>query len=487
MGFKKSHFIPQSLGFLFLFLFALPFFIVFRKMDFFDAHLLDNKGIFFSLLQALVSTLASLCFASLCSWCWWLYSLRLPTRWRLAIEYLFLLPSFFPPLLVMVSVLSVFPFFPFGFWGVVSMHVFFEVGLLTVFLTRRLQEKIAPFQVVWCLYRTPFYRQWLSSFFIMKKDIFLIFCFLFTYFLTSLSVPMIMSGSFFSSLELLIYSSLRRGLWTEALHFYAVQLVILIILQWGFVSPHKQEETSEEPVVTSFAGPFLGSLLGLLPSLLLLLGLFGQLPKGVIAFQREGVELLSSFGNSLLLGFLAGGSTFALLLFCSSLILLEKNIQYLGWLVIPSPSLLAFLFVSPEQGEYFKLIVLSSLFALVFLPTLLKMGFLQKSEAFNQQLEMATWSGASWWKCYRWIVFPQVLPWISLLSGISAIWAMGDFALTRLFFTQDITLGLQIQSFVEHYRWDQAMYLATYLLLAASFVFFFFGGLAYVAYQKITS
>jgi thiamine transport system permease protein len=132
------------------------------------------------------------------------------------------------------------------------------------------------------------------------------------------------------------------------------------------------------------------------------------------------------------------------------------------------------------EGFVFLLVALS----FIFLPTLAKLALYQKMDHLSVQIEMAEFLNAPSLKIFRKITAPVVLPTISLLSGVAGIWAMGDFALSRLFVTSDLTLSLKIQSLVERYRWDQALVVAWVLLLCSSLVFFFFGSLAYVANKK---
>ncbi|MCC6137837.1 MAG: hypothetical protein IT287_04345, partial [Bdellovibrionaceae bacterium] len=73
---------------------------------------------------------------------------------------------------------------------------------------------------------------------------------------------------------------------------------------------------------------------------------------------------------------------------------------------------------------------------------------------------------------------------IFLLSGLSAVWAMSDFAVSRLILERDWSLGLWIQSLVQQYRWDVAVAGCWLLILCGFIVFFFFWRVARVSRQK---
>lgn len=466
-----------------------PALFVFNHLRILDLSFFKNTQIYIpSLLQALASTVFTLGISFFLSW----GLLALRRSWSaknfLIFEYFLLLPSFVPPLIVIVSVLSLFSQFPFGFWGVVLMHGVFEVGLVSVFLSRWLVYKLEPYNSLFILHPQSVSRRWSLMGSLLKTEITMTFGFLFIYFLTSLSVPMILSGQSYTSIELTMYNAVRNSRdWDLALHLYALQ--ILMILPFLLFIPKKSPPDETAPSIegsTSILGKCFG-FLGALPSICVLIGLIIQAPRGFAAAQREGLVASHPLLGSLLMGFFSAGLSF---LFLSVLVYFYQHREFRKLLrlwTIPSFVMVGFFFESVvSHGS-----VMSSLFwasvTLVFLfaPTLARLGLYQQIEQSQAQLEMATVLGASPWKIFCAITFPVVQPWLFVLSGVSALWAMGDFAILRLFVTGDVTLGLKIQSLIEQYRWDQAVMLSWYLLGACSLVFLFFGGFAFVAAQKL--
>ncbi len=468
--------------------FFAPFFSVFRHFEFVDWTLLSQPQIFgVTLLQALLSTLATvfLAFAS----AWGLLAVRgsLSPSLFLALEYMIVLPSFLPPLIVIVSVLSFLPFFPFGLGGVVLMHVFFEIGLLAVFLSRWLSQKMAPYNDFLRLQNKTVFSQWRLLWPLLRRDVMMVSGFLFVFFITSLSVPMILSGGSYTSLEHAMYITLKNtGDWNTALHFYLMQ--IFCISPFFLFLPNQSIHDGDVREAPSlyFEKGHIFALFALVPSTCVLIGLLWQAPRGFFAAQRENLIFTDAVVGSLLVGFLSAGLLFILL---SGVIYFYQHRSFRFWLqllTVPSFVMLSFSFYSLQNASlFYSLLLLCGLLAVIYVPTMSKLGIFQQIEKLDEQIEMARFLGAGRWKIFSQITYPQTLPWVSFLSGITGVWAIGDFAITRLFLITDRTIGLKIQSLIEQYRWDQAVYLSCFLLLTGFIVFFFFGGLAYVASEKL--
>ncbi len=390
--------------------------------------------------------------------------------------------------MVMISVLVLLPSFPFGFWGVVGMHTIIEVGLVVVFLTRWLEIKLRTYEPLFELYPKSLGQQWSLTWPLLKRELFMVFGFLFVFFLTSLSVPIIMSGADrYVSLEYLIYASLKnRGDWNTALHFYLLQLGF-IFLCLSFLPRRELEDPETETV--AYGGHRQGLMLALLacvPVVLCLLGLVMHFFAGLQAMQREPVEFASAVVGSLLLAFMSAGFVFVFLSGLAYFYQHAPTRKYLQFWTIPSGVVIGFFWQQQlASAALVSLLVLSAVIAFLFLPTLAKLGVYQQIEKLHEQIEMAELLGASQFKIFRLITFPFILPWIALSMGLASLWAMGDFAISRLFVRTDITLALKMQSLVEQYRWEHALFLAWFLLLMSAVVFLFFGGFAFVAYKKL--
>ncbi len=368
------------------------------------------------------------------------------------------------------------------------MHVIFEVGVVSVFLSRWLAYKIEPYNALLKLHPQPMTRQGSLLLSLMGPQLWMTFGFLFVYFLTSLSVPMILSGQSFTSLELTMYQVVRNSQnWNLALHLYSLQ--ILMVLPFLIFLPKKSSPDETVTLTNTPVGSWsrwLG-LLGALPAMFVFVGLVAQAPRGVWAAQREGLVTVLPLIGSLLLGFLSAGFAF---LFLSGLAYFYQHQGFrkiMRLWIIPSFVMIGLFFdsVVSQNSVMVSLFWASGTLMFLFAPTLARLGLFQQVEQSEPQLEMAALYGASSWKTFSTITYPQAQPWIFILSGVCALWSMGDFAITRLFISEDVTLGLKIQSLIEQYRWDQAVVLSWILLGACSLVFLFFGGFAYVSAQKL--
>ncbi len=390
--------------------------------------------------------------------------------------------------MVMISVLVLLPFFPFGFWGVVGMHTLIEVGLIVVFLTRWLEVKLRSYEPLFELYPKSLFRQWVLTWPLLKRELYMVFGFLFVFYLTSLSVPIIMSGANrYVSLEYLIYASLKNSNdWNTALNFYLLQIGF-ILLCLSFLPQRELEDQRTEPMI--LGGHRRGismALLAFVPVALCLLGFVTHFFAGLQATQREPVEFGNAVVGSLLLAFLSAAFVFIFLSILSFFYQKASTRKYLQLWTIPSGVVIGFFWQQQVASTALvSLLALAAICAFLFLPTLAKLGVYQQIEKIHEQIEMAEILGASQFKIFKSITFPLILPWLALSMGLASLWAMGDFAISRLFVRGDITLALKMQSLVEQYRWDHALFLAWFLLLMSAAVFLFFGGLAFVAYKKL--
>jgi ABC-type Fe3+ transport system permease subunit len=470
-----------------------PSFVVFKNFEFLDVAILaDAKNVWLSLLQALCSSLVTLLLAFPAAW--GLLALkrhpwvRRSARRFLFLEFLVLIPSFLPSLMVMISILVLLPHFPFGFWGVVSMHVLIELGLVVVFLARWIDVKLRPYEALFELYPKTLATQWQVCWPLMQRELFMILGFLFVFFLTSLSVPMIMSGANrFVSLEYFIYASLKNNAdWNTALHFYLLQIGFIFLSLLFLPQRAQGEESFEEITAPSHRKGIAWSVVAFAPVALCLLGFVSHFPDGMRAFLREKIEFTNALVGSLLLAFLTSGFVFIFLCALSYFYQLAASRKSFQLWTIPSGVVIGFFWQQNFIGHpVVSMLLLSGICAFLFLPTLAKLGVYQQIEKNHELIEMAEILGATQWKIFRQITFPLVLPWLALSMAFSSLWTMGDFAISRLFIYTDLTLALKMESLMEQYRWDQALFLSWFLLLASAFVFLFFGGFAYVAYQKL--
>ncbi|MBY0386375.1 ABC transporter permease subunit [bacterium] len=489
MRFSFSHRI------LFLFLVValyLPYIYLFKDFRWENIETGNLKEVFvLSMSQSFLSAIFSLLFGVWGS-CglFWLEN-RLSKKLYTLCEFLVLLPALLPAIFIVVSVLNVFPGFPFGLPGVVFLHVFSEVGMVSWVLKRLLSQKLSDLGD-WALTTPTSARYFLyTAFPILRRDILQVLLILLFYFLTSFSIPLIVGSHSMAGMEVVIFEKVMLAQqWNQALTLFIYQSGFLVLLLFGILF--------FKPIPVEISGLRRLTLLekssGMLPLLVppfivLISAIFGS-AKGLYQIQQQS-DILTNWdvyvSGSLLVGFVTGGFVFILLSICTYFLQFRKTQLFFTSLVTPSFVILA-LACRPDNiwNDLLSPISLSWALCIAFLPAVVRLGLLQTVDHLSEQIEMAYFLGASPIEIFRRITWPQVLPSVSLLSGLAAIWAVGDFSLSRIILGSDQTLAMWVHSLVEHYRWSSAQLLSGLILLCGAVVFSFFAGVAYVSRQKLT-
>ena len=402
------------------------------------------------------------------------------------VEYIVLLPSVLPSLFVIIAVLGAIKNFPLGFYGVVILHILSLSGFSSVLLLRLFDDKLGVYS---CTARSLGAQ---GTFFLRKmwpliyRDVLLVCGVFFFYFLTSISIPLIVGGTGFTSIEKVIFDQIAvHQNWNAALQYFIIQALWLIpVFIWT--------QSYSSRVATSNAKMSLGaSSLGLVtiitPTLLVLSGLF---LRGLPGFQALAVfpefhqNLHLVIVGSLLLGFLTGTLTLLMLLGWSFLSLEPIGFKLLRALCVPSVSLLSLgytVFLYHGVSSFFNA---AFALALIFVPLLYRLGLHPQIARLEVQREMALQLGATTGYIFKKVVFPQVAHQIFILSGLAAVWSMSDFTISRIILEKDWSLGLWMQSLVNQYRWDVAVAGCWLLILCGFIVFFFFWSVSRVCRRE---
>ncbi|HRO67795.1 MAG TPA: ABC transporter permease subunit, partial [Pseudobdellovibrionaceae bacterium] len=104
------------------------------------------------------------------------------------------------------------------------------------------------------------------------------------------------------------------------------------------------------------------------------------------------------------------------------------------------------------------------------------------------QKQVAESLGASELAIWRQVLLPQLAPSVSTLAGIAAVWGCGDFAISKLIASRDLTLGMMTETLISSgYRLGLATVLSAVLLVASLLCFLVMKGLGYVIGQKSIS
>jgi ABC-type Fe3+ transport system permease subunit len=477
---------------IFSFLFLAPYLWVLPRASLVPIHpsyLIDSY--MFSFLQALLSTLFTLVGAiGGALGLFWLEARWSPRRYSI-VEFIILLPALLPALFLVVPLLNILPFFPFGLPGVVIFHALAEVGIISLVLKKMLLQRLAPFAEMAEISGSS------SLFFLnkaaplMRGDIWSLAIILLIYYLTSFSIPLLIGGSSFSSLEVTIFEKLVvLHDWPRAINLFIYQFICIGFLLVLFSFFRTTPIEIEEKVRLRILEKPLGLIATLFPPALIVFGLLGSLPKGIsqLMLQPYVMDNWSLYLlGSLMMGFVTAGSVFVALT-VTTYFLQMKSLRYFFFIFLtPSFVILAFSFsLLPGNHPSVMLVKIAWALTVAFLPTLLRFGLLQKMNTLDGQLEMASYMGGSPNYVFKKITWPQCLPLISMMSGLAGVWAVGDFAFSRVIAGRDVNLAMWVQSLVDQYRWDMALVLSWLLLACALVVFGFFWSLSYVSRQKLS-
>jgi len=480
----------------FIFFFLSPFLILISHLDKFI--LPENEELFWALKNSFFQSMLSLgiCFIVGIILLEGIFYLRKKINNKFAIlffEFSILLPSFLPALFSLLVFLSVLQPFPFGLTGVSLIHGFTYAGLFAVMLVRILENQARGFFEVSYLLGAQKIQMYFQAFRMLKADLFYLSILVFTICFTSFSVPVAVGGGRGTTLEILIYEKMRlSGEWSQALILSLIQSVFIAAITIFFL-----RKRSTQLISRSQSIQFLG---GIFPFLLTVCYLFLFL-GGFLYFSMSGwdqvfsipnlwTEALSTVSSTVVLGIGAGFITLLFFLF-STIALYQNSLQkFLLSYLAPSVSLmgLSVILLSPENHKTEILFYLFSTI-LLFFCGLYKMGFEQILSGLRRQVEVSTLLGASAAQTLFRVVIPQVLPTALNLSGIAALWVVGDFALCKAIFTHDFLLAQMIEGLMSSYRIEAATALMGLLIFIGFLVYILFAGVGYVyryqSHQKV--
>ena len=442
----------------------------------------------FTLLQAGVSAFLSLFLAVLGSR--GLISLS-KKRYYPLIEGLVLSPGFIPPLLLSLSLIQIvekiMPF-PFGLPALIFAQTLTYTGLCTVALSRVLLKTTSDLSE-WA------YLQGSSSWFFLRallkttllKDIKTLFIFVFIGSFTSLSLPLLIAGSPFFSLEFFIYENLKEPqMWPQALSLIVFQsLFVFLICFWAFSKNFPSDMKLNRRKIY------------LLPNSFFVFIPFGALffSVGGLFFLSDGEAFLklwplipfifSAALNSLILSLGVGLLTLFFLLLMSLSFQNAKLRKFVVSFLPPGVSFMGFtLLVLPFYGLFSVLMKWILGLSLLLFPWVYRFRGERALEQLSSQVEMARFLGAGWVLVFRKILWPQNRNIFFLCAGISSFWACGDFAYSLIVSGAYWNLPLLIYDVFSSYRLDEAVLLGWLLLILSFFVFFFWMGVAFVFSKK---
>ena len=391
---EKGFLLRRLLFILLILFFSFPFLHLWFYLGHIDWSL-DSyffKAIQGSFVQALFSAVVTLVLSLLGA----LSLIHLQDKWKTSpfkvLETLFLLPAFVPPLIFVLLFLKWLWFMPLGLWGIVSIHVLMNVGVMSFLLKRLFVSKGSQWSEL-CLVEGV--QQWRFLCFgllpSLKKDLVNFFLFLFISFFTSFSVPFLVGGAQYGGVEVFIYEKIFLFQeWGEAL-FMAFSLSFLFIISAFFISTQSKEVWGKQSFShpTSLLKLSWSSFILLLPLPILFLGL---IPYTSEIFQQRNLWPLIPGNNCAVFGLWFVNFLYSVTPF----FLLFKRFQSQGFVCF-CPSWLdvcRFLFVSFEWGRNFDHLLKSYSWVISY--------FYSLSLSFASFFFLSRYRGSRWIRLEPW-------------------------------------------------------------------------------------
>jgi len=481
-----------------LLLLTFPYVVLLLHLSLSPWTAVDYPELWWALKNSLQQSFLSAALALLlgCSFSLGLFALILKfglnQRYLGLLEGLLLLPSLLPPIFVILICFHFIDPFPFGILGIALAHAVTYAGLVAVHLKSFLDANILKFAFIAELLGASRWRFWRTSLPLLIPELCSLFVIVLLASFSSFSIPLVMGGGRGTTLEILIYEKFKiEGNIEAALLLSILQMLAVFALVFGgrlfssrFVERFRQgrsELLSRPPrLVTSWFGAF---------GLALFLGIFWlHFLWGIVQGWKELWDLneiwtvaLATLYPSLVL---ALGAGFLLVIFF--FLLLSKGVS--SWLrgmvqawASPPTALvgLALILVNARfQWNLWGLYILG--FVLMCLSPLYRWGFQEDWQRMQRLRWIGDSHGASWWVDLRWIVLPYFWQKVWRISGVGAVWMLGDFALGKIILGSETTLPLLIEGLVNSYRLDAGIALSGMLMLLSLLVWMIFRGVSLV-------
>lgn len=408
--------------------------------------------------------------------------------YRPLLEILCLLPNFLPPLFILLSLLNLIDPYPMGILGITIAHTVINFGLVAVMLANIMENKIGSLAELayvegasrWAFLRRVFWP-------LLRQDLLLLFLFVFAVCFGGFAIPLIVGGGRGTTMEVLIYEKIRfSSNWSEAVILAVLQSTFIFAI--SFLARRGGARSAERPANLKILWMFSGVGVLLLISSLCLLGYAQGIVEGVhqlSAFYELQSPLIWNFFGSLLMGLLAGLLSYGSLLliaYCWPRPWFEK---FLAGYVAPSTALccFAFLILGPNES-FWPFIKVPLAFNLLCISSLYRMGWDGLLRGLETQIKVAKTLGAEAPQIFKQVLLPQISSRAALLAGIAAVWACGDYAVSRVLAHRDITLAMMTETLMSSYRLGLATVLSLSLALCGGICFFIMMGVGHVVGRK---
>lgn len=393
------------------------------------------------------------------------FSSDLRRYWRSLLEMLLLIPNFLPAIFTLLAALNLVDPFPMGKIGVILVHTLLNWGLVAVLLAGLIEQKAGGVaELAWLegCGRLRFLARGLLP--MLAKDLALLWVFVFSICFGGFAVPLVVGGGSGTTLEVLIYERIRLSTdWSQAVVIAALQSVLLFGLAW--LAASGRSAAKSRPANLRLFTTWSGLIPIAAMTFFLGFGYVQGLPSG---FAQAGIfvelagDLWRAFLGSLWVGLSVGGGCFALLLAFAALIPSRWFERFMAGFTPPSQALTAFAFLVAVPNDWVgPLWKIPVALILLTMPTLWRMGWQADLDGLRRQREVADTLGAGPRDFILTILIPQLAPRAGTLSGLAAVWACGDFAVSRILAHRDLTLAMMTETLMGSYRLGLATLLSS--------------------------
>jgi len=409
-------------------------------------------------------------------------------RYRGIFEIFCLLPSFLPPLFTLLALLNIMDPFPMGIGGIILAHTAINFGLVAVMIASLVENKIGTLAEL-AYVEGCSRRQFLCFVFwpIMKRDLFLLGLFVFAVCFGGFAIPLIVGGGTGTTIEVLIYEKIRlSNNWSEAVILASFQSLFIFAISMMARSGggYSSDRVVNFRIIRMFSGV-------VVLTSLTFLGVFGYFQglldgfKQISAFYEIQSALVWNFLGSIAVGLSVGLLSFLSLLiiaFCFSKGWFEK---FLSGYVAPSTALCCFAFLVFGTNESFwPFVKIPIAFNLLCIGNLYRMGWDGVLRALDSQIEVAKSLGAGARLIFKEILLPQIAYRGGLFAGVAAVWACGDYSVSRILAHRDLTLAMTAETLMSSYRLGMATLLSFGLVLCGGICFILMRGVGRVFSRK---
>ena len=461
-------------------LLTLPFLVwIWRLPDWrfpqFDEWL---DALMLSLEQAMLSTGATLCLGFL------LFRALQNFKKPKLVEVALVFPNVLPPLFVAMSLLAWTPWiggtFPFGLGAVVFAHVLLNGGLVAISLDRVVKSRLSGLtEAAHVMGVKPFQFWRRIAWPLLKGDVASLSLFIFSLHFTSFSLPLLLSDQRGVTLEVAIFDAIRmEGRWDKAVVLALTQVTVLFFLSLLLPRPFWPERPQRLslpylPLPKGFG------VLALVPMIVLAVGWLMGWAQGVLYGLEPAIEaiLLESVMTTVLIGLSAGFFHLLVFLMVAWSTPHAGLTRFLSGYLAPSSAITGFAFLLlPAWGEAWLRV--SVALTLISFPLLYRWLVHSALAGLERQIVVARTLSAGWLTITSRVIWPQAGPLLLRASGLGALWASGDFAISGILLSDENTLPLVMDDLLNGYHLEEAQLLLMILVLTGGLVYSFFAGAA---------